>query len=70
LCDGEIVYSTFIERLYTTLLPLVGKKKLCITLTKEFSQNLLKGKLIGAVGSIKIVDVFLDNSHGRHKCTC
>jgi len=57
LRDGEIVYSTFTERPYTTLLHLVGTK-ICITLTKESSQNILKGKPIGAAESIKTVDVF------------
>jgi len=57
LRDGEIAYSTLTERPYTALLPSVGTK-VCITLTKESNQILLKGKPIDAVESIKTVNVF------------
>ena len=56
MCDGETAYSTFTERPYTTLLPLVGTK-IFVTLTKESCQNLLKGKSMDAVKSIKTVNV-------------
>lgn len=56
MCDGEIAHSAFTERPYTTSLLLVGTK-ICITLTKDFSKNSLKGKPIGVVESIKTLDV-------------
>jgi len=58
LCDGEIAYSAFTERPYTTSLTLISTK-IFIILTKDFSQNILKGKPIGVVESIKTVDVLL-----------
>jgi hypothetical protein len=56
LCGGEIAYSAFTERPYTTSLLLIGTK-IFITLTKDFSKSSLKGKPIGVVESIKTVDV-------------